>query len=352
MKILIVTDAAAPQVNGVVRTLAATAQALKDMGHEILVFGPDPTRSTAVSLPFYKEISIEFFSGPRLRQTVKTFAPDSIHIATEGPLGWAARRLCLKRGWRFTTAYHTRFPEYAAARVPAPARPLVEALVYRMLRRFHAPSEAVMVPTQSLLDALAQRGFSRLVLWSRGVDTQRFSPREKNEKPFVPFGGLTRPLLLSVGRVAKEKNLEPFLRLDSAGSKVVIGDGPDRARLATLYPRVRFLGAITDLEILARAYAAADLFVFPSRSETFGLVLLEACAAGLPIAAYSGCTSEDIFPPQETRAFVVLDKTLQKAVEKALALPQPQASDLARAFALKRGWEASARVFLTHLILK
>ncbi len=343
MKILIVSDAWHPQVNGVVRSLEATARILETRGHAVRVVGPDISRWCAVAAPSYPSIKLEFFARPRLRATMEDFAPDFIHIATEGPLGWAARNLCLQARRPFTTSYHTRFPDYVAARMPRGLAAAARIVVYAALRRFHAPSAAVMVATASIEEDLRRRKFRRLVRWTRGVDTSLFRPRGKE---LASYAGLPRPILLCVGRVAVEKNLRAFLDLGVPGTKVVIGDGPDLAALKTDYPAVRFLGAM-DGENLARHYAAADLFVFPSTTDTFGLVLLEACAAGLRIACLPAPGPRDLFADNATRAFAALDADLSRAVARALALPD--ALDAPRSFAERFSWDASTRQFLSHL---
>jgi len=343
MKILIITDAWIPQVNGVVRTLQATQCELEKSGHTVQVIGPDLSRWTAFAVPTYTEIVLELFPLRRLLRAIAAFAPDSLHIATEGPLGWAARRLCLLNGWAFTTAYHSRFPEFIGARVPRILSGLAQRLAYAVLRRFHAPSAAVMVPTSSMVADLDANGFTNLVLWSRGVDTGVFTLRGKF---FEPYATLKRPILLYVGRISVEKNIESFLTLFTNGTKVVVGSGPDLERLRAACPEACFLGHLQG-EQLAQAYAAADVFVFPSKSDTFGLVLLEACACGLRIAAYPVSGPKDIFAGEEASGFVALDADLQKAVDRALTLSE---SPLApHQFAQNHSWEASTRQFFAIL---
>ncbi|MDD3029988.1 MAG: glycosyltransferase family 1 protein [Alphaproteobacteria bacterium] len=343
MKILIVSDAATPQVNGVVRTIDALVFELEKAGHTVKKETPDPTRFWTRRIPFYPEIKFEFFAARRLAASIHAFEPDRIHIATEGPLGWAARRACLKEGRPFTTAYHTNFPSYLAVRAPRVLAALVEKIGYAILRRFHAPSSAVMVPTQAIEETLRAHQFKRLVRWTRGVDTTVFKPYGKN---FPAYKGLKRPIALNVGRVVTEKNLPAFLSLRTEGHKVVIGDGPARKALQKAYPDVVFLGTLHG-EALARAMAAADVFVFPSKTDTFGLVLLEAAAAGLRIAAYPTTGPRDVLGAPQANAFAVLDDDLQKALTDALALPDnPNA---AHAYAKKFSWSASAKQFETHL---
>lgn len=343
MRILIVTDAWFPQTNGVVRTLEASEKELLAAGHAVRIVGPDLTRRACFRLPFYTEIVLEFLAAPRLRKALEEFRPEAVHISTEGPLGCTMRRLCLKKGRSFTTAYHTRFPEYIAARSPRFLRGVVEGFVYDWLRRFHAPAKAVMVATKTIEKSLIAHGFWNLKAWSRGVNTDLFRPLGKE---FGAYENLPRPILLYVGRVAVEKNLGAFLNLRTNGSKIVVGSGPDLKKLAAKHPQAHFLGRLESGR-LARAYAAADLFVFPSKTDTFGLVLLEACASGLRVAAYPVSGPIDILGGQEAKAFAVLDEDLQKAVDKALALPDTVL--LPRAFAEAHSWTASAAQFYENL---
>jgi glycosyltransferase involved in cell wall biosynthesis len=343
VKILIVSDAWHPQINGVVRTLETTANELTRLGHETRIVGPDKTRLLTFAVPFYPEIKLEFFAYRRLSELLGTFQPDFIHIATEGPLGWAARRLCLRRTLPFTTAYHTRFPEYLAARAPRFLSGFVQMATYAFLRRFHAPASVVMVATASIERELRSRKFRRLVRWSRGVDANLFRPYGKD---LPAYSALPRPILLYVGRVAVEKNLRAFLDVDTVGSHVVIGDGPDLASLRREYPGAHFLGAMSG-ENLARHYAPADVFVFPSTTDTFGLVLLEACAAGLRVAAMPAPGPSDIFADDMGKSFAVIDNDLGRAVAAALQLPDH--SDGPRAFARQFTWEACTQEFFVHL---
>ncbi|WP_353857731.1 glycosyltransferase family 1 protein [Azospirillum formosense] len=328
MNILIVSDAWLPQVNGVVRTIGTVRAELEVMGHRVEVIGPDRFRT--VPMPTYPEIRLALGAGRRLAAMIDALRPDCIHIATEGPLGFAARRYCLGRGRPFTTAYHTRFPEYLRDRAPVPL-----ALSYAVVRRFHRPSAAVMVATPSIERDLAARGFTNIRRWTRGVDTALFRPRAKG------FLALPRPIALYVGRVAVEKNLEDFLRLDLPGSKVVVGDGPARAELQQRYPEVHWAGARHGEE-LARHYAAADVFVFPSRTDTFGLVLLEALASGLPVAAYPVPGPLDVVDGSGAGC---LDEDLKAAVERALTIPPERCRD----YALNFSWRRSAEQFLANL---
>jgi glycosyltransferase involved in cell wall biosynthesis len=328
VNILIVSDAWYPQVNGVVRTISTVRQELEKLGHTVEVIGPDRFRT--VPMPSYPEIRLALGAGRRLRPMIDAMRPDCIHIATEGPLGLAARRYCIKRSIPFTTAYHTRFPEYVRDRVPVPL-----AISYAFVRRFHKPSSAVMVATLSIENALKARGFDNIRRWTRGVDTELFHPRDKS------FLDAPRPISMYVGRVAVEKNLEDFLRLDLPGTKFVVGDGPARADLQKRYPDVRWAGAKHGEE-LAQHYAAADVFVFPSRSDTFGLVLLEALASGVPVAAYPVPGPLDVVDGTDV---AVLDTDLKRAVEKALVIPGEKCRD----YALRFSWRASAEQFLSNL---
>ena len=341
MKILIVSDAWHPQVNGVVRTLEATAGFLQSMGHQVRIVGPVADRWFSFPAPSYPTIRLEFFARSRLSAIVDDYQPDFIHISTEGPLGWAMRNLCMKRKLPFTTSYHTRFPEYLEARAPLPLRRLVRIFAYAGLRRFHMPAAAVMVSTPSIEHELHKRKFRRIVRWSRGVDTDIFKPWGRD---VAAYRDLPRPIMLYVGRVAVEKNLRAFLDLKQPGSRVVIGDGPDMEKLKAEYPNAHFLGAMAG-EKLARHYAAADLFVFPSTTDTFGLVLLEASACGLRIASYPAPGPIDVLVG--TESFAALDKDLSAAVDRALALPAN--IDAATAFAARYSWPVCTAQFYNHL---
>lgn len=330
MRILFVSDAWLPQVNGVVRTIQTTRDELSRRGHDVHVIGPDPF--ITLPLPTYSEIRLALLPGAKLATMIDDLAPDAIHIATEGPLGWAAREYCLNREIQFTTSYHTRFPEYIRKRLPIPL-----SWSYRVLRMFHAPASAVMVATPSVERLLRRRGFTHLQRWERGVDTEMFRPRDE------PLLDLPRPILLYVGRLAVEKNVQAFLDLKTPGSKVLVGDGPELAGLQARYPDAHFLGAKHG-EDLARHYAAADVFVFPSRTDTFGLVVLEALACGVPVAAYPVSGPLDILGP-DGAGVGALDNDLDAAVARALTLDR----QACRAFAEERSWGRAAEQFLSHL---
>jgi glycosyltransferase involved in cell wall biosynthesis len=328
LRIALITDAWPPQVNGVVRTLQRTKQELEMLGHRIEVIAPDRFRT--FPCPTYPEIPLAILPGRKMARLLDDIAPEAIHIATEGPLGRAARAWCLKRKLPFTTAYHTRFPEYVAARFAVPL-----AWTYGMMRSFHAPSSRIMVATPSIEEDLIARGFKNIGRWSRGVDLDLFHPNA----PAVL--DLPRPIHLYVGRVAIEKNIAAFLQLTLPGSKVVIGDGPLRPQLAAQHPDVHFLGAKFG-DDLARHVAAADVFVFPSLTDTFGLVMLEALACGLPVAAFPVAGPKDVVRDGEVGA---LDWDLGKAIDRALALPRAAC----RAYATEFSWEAATRQFLNNL---
>lgn len=323
-RILIISDAWRPQVNGVVRTLSSVVEQLRARGDVVEVVGPDRFRTLA--LPSYPEIRLALVRRQHLTRLVDDFAPTAIHIATEGPLGWAARRLCRLRGWSFTTSFHTRFPDYLYIRARVPV-----ALSWALLRHFHAPAAATLAATSSLLRELDGRGFQRLRRWSRGVDLDRFpmAPRD-------PWPGLPRPIFLYAGRVAAEKNIEAFLALDLPGSKVVVGDGPHRAALQARFPDVHFTG-YREGGALAASYAGADVFVFPSRTDTFGLVLLEALATGTPVAAYPVAGPIDVLGNAAEKVGA-LDEDLRAACLAALGTDRMACRRHAAAWS----WRASA----------
>jgi len=328
MRILVATDAWHPQVNGVVRTLAMTAQAAQSLGSEFSFLTPQSFRT--VALPSYRDLRLALPGRARIARLIEQARPDNIHIATEGPIGLAVRGYCRRRGLPFTTSFHTRFPEYISARLPIP-----ESWIWSALRWFHGASHAVMAATPALAGELRMRGFRNVVLWPRGVDTALFHPRAGADL------GLPRPIFLSVGRVAVEKNLEAFLALDLPGTKVVVGDGPARAGLERSYPDAVFLGARQG-EALGLAYASADVFVFPSRTDTFGLVLLEALASGVPVAAYPVTGPRDVIGNAPVG---VLSENLQEACLAALRL-SPQDC---QSFAAPLTWEACAQAFINNI---
>jgi glycosyltransferase involved in cell wall biosynthesis len=328
LRIVLVTDAWHPQINGVVRTLDTLAQELAADGHMVELLTPSGFRT--IPLPSYSDIRLALTTPRQIARQIDAAKPDHVHIATEGPLGFLARRFCLARDISFTTSYHTRFPEYLRARLPVP-----ENWTYRWLRRFHNASAGTLVATPSLAAELTQRGFTKVRLWTRGVNTQTYRPDRR------PTLDLPRPILLSVGRVAVEKNLPAFLDLDLPGSKVVVGDGPALPTLKAQYPGAIFLGARTGEE-LADIYASADLFVFPSRTDTFGIVLLEALASGLPVAAYPVTGPLDVLGDGLGGA---LSEDLGQAIRTALAIPRGDA----RAKAMSYSWSSCAALFLRHV---
>ncbi|MGE0098406.1 MAG: glycosyltransferase family 4 protein [Hydrogenophaga sp.] len=333
MKILIVTDAWQPQVNGVVTTLVELVRQLQAIGHEVVVVQPGQFRTRPC--PGYAGIDIALFPGRRLGALMDAAAPDAIHIATEGPLGWAARRHCLRRKLAFTTAFHTKFPEILHAALGIPL-----SWGYALFRRFHRPSRGVMVPTQGVLEMLQTRGFQRLKAWTHGVDTRLFALADP-PVPYAPLGPLARPVSLYVGRISYEKNMDAFLRLDVPGSKVVCGVGPLDAGLRQRYPNVHWLGVLPRHE-LAQVYATADVFVFPSRSETFGLVMLEAMACGVPVAAYPVDGPLQVLGDGSAGA---MRDDLREAWREALKVKRIDA----RQRALQFGWGKAAELFVSHL---
>jgi len=328
MKIALVTDAWHPQVNGVVTTLTRTIAELEAMGHELRVISPDGHRT--LPLPSYPEIRIALWPGKRVGAALREFAPDAVHIATEATLGRAARAWCRKTDQPFTTSYHTQFPEYLGSRAPVPL-----SLSYSVLRRFHAAAERTMVATQAMRERLEARGIKQLVLWERGVDTALFRPAGNKADT------VARPLWTCVGRVAVEKNLEAFLQLDLPGSKQVIGAGPQLEQFRRDYPDVDFLGYRFGAE-LAAALAEGDCFVFPSLTDTFGLVMLEAMACGLPVAAFPVTGPVDVVEHGVTG---FLDTDLRAAALAAIDL-DPRAC---RAHALTRTWRRATEQFASHL---
>lgn len=333
MRICIVSDAWLPQVNGVVRTLTETRRELRLMGHTVRMI--TPLLFPTLPCPTYPEIQLSIAPARKVARLIERFAPDALHIATEGPLGWAARDYAIKHGLPFTTAYHTRFPEYIQARFGIPL-----SWSYAVMRRFHGAAARVMVPTDIVRRDLEAAGFTNVVLWSRGVDVSIFNrtPAGDNPRDFLKE---TRPIFLYVGRVAIEKNVEAFLALDLPGTKWVVGEGPALAELKRRYPQAYFAGVFPQRE-LARYYAAADVFVFPSKTDTFGLVLLEALACGLPVAAYPVTGPLDVIGSSNAG---VLDHDLRAACLRALDIPR----EAARAHALRFSWAEAARQFAEHL---
>jgi glycosyltransferase involved in cell wall biosynthesis len=323
-----VTDAWEPQVNGVVRTLRTTARELTAMGHEVRFLTPLEFRT--LPCPTYPEIRLSLFPQAKVNRTIREFDPEVLHIATEGPLGMAARRFALRNDFPFTTAYHTRFPEYVHARFRWPID-----WSYAWLRRFHGKSRAVMAPTQVVVDDLVANGFQNVKLWSRGVDHDVFRPQESRRLNSAP------PIFLYVGRVAVEKNVEAFLELDLPGSKWVVGTGPALEGIQARFPEVNFLGVL-ERDDLARVYAAADVFVFPSKTDTFGLVLLEAMACGLPVAAYPVTGPRDVIGNSKAG---VLHEDLRTACIEALKLDREDAVARAKLFS----WRAATEQFFGHL---
>jgi glycosyltransferase involved in cell wall biosynthesis len=341
MKIALATDAWAPQVNGVVRTLTETVARVRQRGDEVIVISPD--QFFTAKLPGYSEIRLALAPRFGVWRRLDAARPDIVHIATEGPIGWSARRWCLDRGVPFTSAFHTRFPDYAAVRTGIAAERF-----WPLMRRFHQPSRAVLAATASLIDELAGRGIPHSRLWSRGIDLSLFRPACP---PHPLLARLPRPILLSVGRVAIEKNIEAFLDCETPGTKVVVGDGPALAALKKRYPQAVFTGGMRGEE-LASAYAAADVFVFPSRTDTFGLVMIEALACGVPVAGYPVPGPLDVvgragLGPLGTlaRPIGAVDEELAQAIERALRVQRADAA----AYGCSFDWERSTDQFVAAL---
>ena len=330
MKIAIVTDAWTPQVNGVVRTLVTIRSELERRGHRITVIAPNQYRS--VACPTYPEIRLALATVRSVGLRIAAARADAVHISTEGPLGVAARRWCIDQGLPFTTAYHTQFPAYISGRTGLP-----EAMFWRYISWFHRPSSAIMAATTTLRCELAAHGLAHTRSWGRGVDLDLFEP---GAVPPSLFARLPRPILLNVGRVAVEKNIEAFLETPFKGSKVVVGEGPAMADLKRRYPEVHWLGALHG-SALAGAYAGADAFVFPSRTDTFGLVVVEALACGTPVAAFPVPGPIDIL----TNAVGAMNADLSEAIASALTRDRSACP----AFAAQYSWAASADQFLAAL---
>lgn len=330
MRIAIATDAWLPQVNGVVTTLGKTRDALIAAGHEVMMITPEGRRT--VPCPTYPEIRLVLFGGRQIARELDSFNPDCVHIATEGSIGLAVRRYCLRQKIAFTTAYHTQFPEYVRARAPIPL-----SWTTRLLRWFHGPATRTLVPTPSIKNLLLDRGFSDVVTWSRGVDTAVF-----NDSSPLDYD-LPGPIWAYLGRVAIEKNIEAFLDLELPGSKVVIGSGPDLERLVKAYPHCHFVGYKFGSELAAHL-AGADVFVFPSRTDTFGIVLLEAMACGLPVAAFPVTGPVDVVNEGVTG---ILDDDLAAACARAIHLDR----EACKSFAANRSWQRCTQEFVSHLAL-
>lgn len=329
MRLLLVTDAWFPQVNGVVRTLSTMRDRLQALGHEFEVISPELYKNAPC--PTYPEIRLALCSPGMVGTRIAAFGPDAIHIATEGPLGWCARWWLKRRGIPFSTSFHTMFPQYLNVRFRLP-----ESWTFSILRRFHGAANATMYSTPTLRAMLADNGFTHLVRWVRGVDTELFQPG-----PAEPLD-LPRPIQMYVGRMSVEKTLEDFLRLDTPGSKVMVGDGPQRAELEAKYPGAHFLGPKYGEE-LVRHYRAADVFVFPSRTDTLGLVMLEAMACGIPVAGFPIQGPKDVVGESQAG---VLSEDLAAAIEQAVGID----AGICRARALEHSWDQSAEEFQANLI--
>ncbi len=338
MKLALVTDAWHPQVNGVVTTLVELVDGLQSLGVDVLVLHPGLFSHRPC--PGYPGIDLAVRPLKALRRMLAEFSPDAVHLATEGPLGWAGRKVCQRNGWAFTTAFHTKFPEilHSALRVPL-------SWGYALFRRFHRPSSGVMVPTQGVLQMLKQRRFGQLKAWTHGVDTDLFAYQAEPQTP-ASWTDLPRPWWLFVGRISYEKNIEAFLELDLPGTKIVCGVGPLEAALRKRYPQVFWMGVLPRAE-LAHVYGACDVFVFPSRSETFGLVMLEAMATGTPVAAYPVDGPVQVLGHDTGQVQGgVLHHDLRESALQALQVPRAQARDRAMSF----GWRETVQLFMANLV--
>jgi len=329
MHVLIATDAWRPQINGVVRTLESVTREMERLGSRVTLITPEGFRT--FPLPTYPDLRCAIPSSRQIRQRIEEARPDAIHIATEGPIGFCVRRYCVARGLPFTTSFTTRFAEYVSARLPVPL-----SWGYALLKRFHAPAQGLMVSTPSLKTELRARGFTRICYWSRGVDTDLFHP-DRIAKLDLP-----RPIFMTVGRIAVEKNLEAFLDLELPGTKVLIGEGPQEDELRRRYPGAKFFGSMHG-ENLAAHVAAADVFVFPSLTDTFGIAQLEALSAGVPVAAFPVAGPKDVIG---TASVGVLDSDLKRACLDALSLSK----SACREHAMQYSWQNSARQFLANCV--
>ena len=341
MRISLASDAWHPQVNGVVRSLSSTVEGLRRLGHDVDVI--EPSLFWTVPCPTYPEIRLSLACARKVRKMLDETQPDAVHIATEGPIGWATRRWCLRNDRHYTTAFHTRFPDYVSIRTKIPVE-----WIWRVMRRFHGRADRTFAATTSLAQELNSRGLERTHIWPRGVDLDQFNPKVP---PHSALADLPRPILLNVGRVAPEKNIKAFLDLDVEGTKVVVGGGPALERLKEKYPKVVFLGPKHGAE-LASVYTGADVFVFPSRTDTFGLVNIEALACGLPVAAYPVPGPADIVGPDERGihggkgSIGALDEDLGKAVARALKADRKAAAREATHYS----WDRCTSLFFAGLV--
>jgi len=329
-RILIATDAWFPQINGVVRTLENTIKELKKMGYEIEVICPSIFKN--FPCPLYPEIALSFPKKSIIRNTIEIFKPDHLHIVTEGPIGLAVRKIAIKDKLSFSTSFHTRFPDYlwALAKVPP-------GIVWRGVKWFHSAAKSTMCPTPSIQKELIERGLKGVKVWTRGIDTSLFYPRERT------FSDHERPILMYVGRVSKEKNIEDFLKLEVAGTKYVVGDGPQKEALSRKYPEAKFLGYRTG-DALVETISNGDVFVFPSKTETFGNVMLEALATGMPVAAYPAPGPKDLIT---NPLHGCISEDLKEAVENALKHGmREECISFARSFS----WRNATEQFVSGLV--